>query len=77
VSAGISPPALRALPFALGTTAAAAVATAGGTTTSWLSSDPVTYQQINKKKSSQCLTNKIIFHTNVGGEVGDALARRR
>jgi hypothetical protein len=34
VSAGISPPALRALPFALGTTAAAAVATAGGTKTS-------------------------------------------
>jgi hypothetical protein len=36
----------------------------------------VTYQQI-KKNSSQRLTNKIIFHTNVGGEVGDALARRR
>jgi hypothetical protein len=69
VSAGISPPALRALPFALGTTA-------GGTTTSWPSSDPATYQQI-KKNSSQRLTNKIIFHTNIGGEVGNALARRR
>jgi hypothetical protein len=78
VSAGISPPALRALPFALGTTAATAVATAGGTTTSWPSFDPTTYQQIkNKKNSSQRLTNKIIFHTNVGGEVGDALAWRR
>jgi hypothetical protein len=30
-----------------------------------------------KKNSSQRLTNKIIVHTNVGGEVGDALARRR
>jgi hypothetical protein len=30
-----------------------------------------------KKKSSQRLTNKIVVHTNVGGEVGDALARRR
>jgi hypothetical protein len=76
VSAGISPPALRALPFALGTKAAATVATAGGTTISWPSSDPATYQQI-KKTSSQRLTDKIIFHTNVGGEVGDALARRQ
>jgi hypothetical protein len=74
VSVGISPPALRALPFALGTTAAAAIATAGRTTTSWPSSDPATCQQI-KKNSSQRLTNKIIFHTNVGGEVDDALAR--
>jgi hypothetical protein len=49
VSAGISPLALRALPFALGTTAAATVATAGKTTTSWPSSDPATYQQIKKK----------------------------
>jgi hypothetical protein len=58
VSAGISPPALRALPFALGTTAAAAVATAGGTTTSWLSSDPVTYQQINKKNRANVLPTR-------------------
>jgi hypothetical protein len=75
VSVGISPPALRALPFALGTKAAAAVITAGGTTISWPSSDPATYQQI-KKTSSQRLTDKIIFDTNVGGKVGDALARR-
>jgi hypothetical protein len=77
VSAGISPPALRAPPFAFGTTAAAVVAAAGGTTTSWPSSDPATYQQIKKKerKSSQRLTNKIVVHANVDGEVGDTLAR--
>jgi hypothetical protein len=56
VSAGISPPALRALPFALGTTAAAAVATAGGTTTSWPSPDPATYQQIKKKHKIELTT---------------------
>jgi hypothetical protein len=57
--------------------AVAVVAAADRTTTSCPSSDPATYQQINKKKSSQRLTNKIVLHTNVGGEVGDALARRR
>jgi hypothetical protein len=49
VSAGISPPAQRALPFALGTTAAVVAAAAGETTTSWSSSDPKTHQQIKKK----------------------------
>jgi hypothetical protein len=74
-SADISPPALRAPPFAFGTTAAAVVAAAGATIASWPSSDPATYQRI--KKTSQRLTTKIVVHTNIGGEVGDALACRR
>jgi hypothetical protein len=50
VSAGISPPAQSALPFALGTTAATVAAAAGGTARSWSSSDPATHQQIKKNK---------------------------
>jgi hypothetical protein len=49
VSTEISPPALRALPFAPGTAADTAVAAAGGTTTSCPSPDPATYQQSKKK----------------------------
>jgi hypothetical protein len=56
VSAGISPLALRELPFALGTTAAAVVAAAGGTTTSLPSSDPATYQQIKKNRANNLPT---------------------
>jgi hypothetical protein len=76
VSAGISPPALRALPLTPGTTVAAAVATAGGTTTSCPSPDPAMCQQL-KKTSGYRLTNEIIIHANIGGEVSNALARRR
>jgi hypothetical protein len=72
VSAKISPPALRALPFAPGTTADTVVAIAGGTTTSCPSPDPATYQQL-KKNSDQRLTNKIIVHTNSGAELATRL----
>jgi hypothetical protein len=79
--ADASPPALRAPPFAFGTTTAIVVAAAGATIASWPSSDPATYRRINyiyilikKTKRSQRLTNKIVVHANVGGEVGDAFA---
>jgi hypothetical protein len=72
-SADISPPALSAPPFAFGTTAAAVVAAAGATIASGPSFDPATYQRI-KKNTSQRLTTKIVAHTDIGGEVGDALA---
>jgi hypothetical protein len=45
--ADASPPALRAPPFAFGTTAAVVVAAAGATIASWPSSDPTTYRRIN------------------------------
>jgi hypothetical protein len=39
--------------------------------------DVSTNYKKNEIKSSQRLTNKIVVHANVGGEVGDALARQR
>jgi hypothetical protein len=50
VTAEISPPALRALPFTPGTTADTVVATAGGTTASCPSPDPATYHQLKKRE---------------------------
>jgi hypothetical protein len=70
VTAEISPPALKALPFTPSTTVDVVVATAGGTTTSCPSPDPATYHQSKK------LTNEIVVHANICAEVGNAFPRR-
>jgi hypothetical protein len=72
VTAEISPPALKALPFTPSTAAVTVVTTAGGTTTSCPSPDPATYHQ-----SKKMLTNEIVVHANICAEVGNALPRRR
>jgi hypothetical protein len=69
VTAEISPPALRALPFTPGTAVDTVVATAGGTTTSCPSPDPATYHQLKK------LTHEILVHANICAEVGNAFPR--
>jgi hypothetical protein len=63
--------------------AVVAIAAPGATIASWPSSDPATHQRIKKKKKtiimiiSQRLTAKIVVHSNIGAEVGNAFARQR
>jgi hypothetical protein len=72
VTAEISPPALRALPFTPGTAADTVVATTGETTASCPSPDPAAYHQFKKN-----LTNEIVIHANICAEVGHAFPQRR
>src|SRR5699024_861739 len=68
----ISPLAQKAPPFTPTTAVNAVVATAGGTTTICPSPDPATYHRSKKN-----LTDEIVVHANIRGEVGNAFPQRR
>jgi hypothetical protein len=68
----ISLPAQKAPPFTPSIAVDAVVATVDRTTTSCPSPDPATYHRSKKK-----LTDEIVVHANIRGEVGNAFPRRR